>query len=61
MATPIIPRIVRGCLYYQTADVLFPTFSQAATAWLAAEAHRLDIAEPVFAPGPVFGPKDGAQ
>lgn len=47
MAMPIIPRIIRGRLFYQTADVLFPTFAQAATAWSAAEAHRLDIAEPL--------------
>ena len=47
MATPIIPRLVRGRLFFQTADVLFPTFAQAATAWSAAEAHRLDIAEPI--------------
>lgn len=47
MASPIIPRLVRGRLYFQTADVLFPTFKQAATAWSAAEAHRLDTAEPL--------------
>jgi hypothetical protein len=45
MAVPIIPRVERGRLYFQTADVLFPTFAQAAGAWSAAEAHRLDIAE----------------
>jgi hypothetical protein len=45
MAVPIIPRLVRGRLYFQTAEVLFPTFAQAATAWSAAEAHRLDVAE----------------
>jgi hypothetical protein len=47
MATFIIPRIVRGRLYFESADVLFPTFAQATTAWAAAEAHRLDIAEPI--------------
>jgi hypothetical protein len=47
MASAIIPRIIRGRLFYQTADVLFPTFTQAATAWAAAEAHRLDVAEPI--------------
>jgi len=46
MAVRIIPRIERGRLYFQTADVLFPSFAQAATAWSATEAHRLDIAEP---------------
>ena len=43
MAKPIIPRIIRRRLFYQTADVLFPTFAQAACAWSAAEARRLDI------------------
>jgi hypothetical protein len=47
MAKPIIPRIIRGRLFYQTADVLFPTFTQAACASSAAECHRLDIAEPL--------------
>lgn len=47
MAVSIIPRVIRGRLYFQTADVLFPTFAQAKTAWAAAEAHRLDIAEPI--------------
>lgn len=45
MAPCIIPRFVRGRLFYQVSDVLFPTFRQAATAWCAAVAHRLDIAE----------------
>jgi len=45
MAKPIIPRIIRGRLFYQTADVFFPTFAQAATAWSAAESHRLGIAD----------------
>ena len=47
MATAIIPRIIRNRLFFQTADVLFPSFAQAATAWSAAEAHRLDIVEPI--------------
>ena len=45
MAKAIIPRVVRGRLYFQVSDVLFPTFAQAATAWSAALAHRLDIVE----------------
>lgn len=45
MPAPIIPRIIRGRLYFQTADVLFATFAQAATAWSAAESHRLGIAD----------------
>lgn len=45
MATSIIPRLVRGRLYFQIADVLFPSFQQAASAWSAAESHRLDIVE----------------
>ena len=49
MATPIIPRIVRGRLHFQTVDVLFGTFAEAATAWSAAEAHRLDIVDEVNA------------
>jgi hypothetical protein len=43
MAVPIIPRVIRGRLYFQTADVLFPTLKLAICAWSAAEAHRLDI------------------
>jgi hypothetical protein len=45
MAVPIIPRLVRGRLYFQVAEVFFPSFPQAATAWSAAEAHRLDVVE----------------
>lgn len=41
----IIPRVIRGRLYFQICDVLFPTFRQAASAWFAADAHRLDIVE----------------
>jgi len=33
MGTPIIPRITRGRLFYQTAAVLFPSFPQVTTAW----------------------------
>jgi hypothetical protein len=32
MATPIIPRLVRGRLYFEIGPVLFPTIAQAATA-----------------------------
>jgi hypothetical protein len=45
MAVPIIPQVIRGLLFYQVADVLFPTFRQAASAWSAADAHRLDLIE----------------
>jgi len=38
-------RIVRGCLFYQTADVLFPSFAGAACAWITAEANRLAMLE----------------
>ena len=41
----IRPRTIRGDLYFQIADVLFPTLAQAATAWSADEAHRLDIVD----------------
>lgn len=47
MAQAIIPRIVRGRVYFQIADVCFPTFAAAATAWSAAVAHRLDIVDGV--------------
>lgn len=47
MAVSIIPQVIRGRLFYQVADVLFPTFRQAASAWSAADAHRLDIVEVV--------------
>lgn len=43
MAIRIIPQIIPGRLFYQVADVLFASFRQAASAWSAAEAHRLDI------------------
>lgn len=44
---PIQPAVIRSQLYFQVADVLFASFIQAATGWAAAEAHRLDIAEPL--------------
>lgn len=47
MAVSIIPRVERGRLYFQTADVLFPSFAPAASAWRAAKARRLDVAESV--------------
>lgn len=43
MAGIIVPVIHRGRLFFRIADVLFPTFAQAAAAWSAAECHRLDI------------------
>jgi hypothetical protein len=51
MAMAIIPRIERGRLYFQTADLLVPTFTQAAGSWSAAEARRC----------PAFVAKDGAR
>jgi len=46
MAVAIIrPRVIRGALYFQIADVLFSSFAAAAAAWAAAEAHRLDIVD----------------
>lgn len=45
MALKIIPRFIRGRVFYQVSDVLFPSFAQAAGAWSAAVAHRLDIVE----------------
>lgn len=47
MAMPIIPRVSRGVLLFQLSDVLFATFAEAACAWSAAEADRLDAAEAV--------------
>lgn len=43
MAVSIIPRVVRGCLWFEVGPVLFPSFAAAASAWSAAQAHRLDI------------------
>jgi hypothetical protein len=51
MAMAIIPRIGRGRLYFQTADLLVPTFNLGTDGWSAAEAHRC----------PAFVAKDGAQ
>jgi len=45
MAVPIIPRVERDRLYFQTADLSVPTFTQAAGGWSAAEARRLDAVE----------------
>ena len=45
MAMAIIPRIERGRLYFQTVDVLLPSFVPDACAESAAEAHRLDAIE----------------
>jgi hypothetical protein len=66
MAVSIIPRVERGRLYFQSADLLVPTFIQAAGGWSAAEAHRLDVVESVrrsCAPSrcPAFVAKDGAR
>lgn len=47
MAKTIIPRMIRGRLHFQIADVLFLTFAQAATARAAAESHRLGIADEI--------------
>ena len=45
-SVPIPPAaIVLGRFYLQVADVLSPTSAQAASAWSAAEAHRLDDAD----------------
>jgi hypothetical protein len=45
MAILIIPRLVRGRLYFEIGPVLLPTFAQAAAAWFAADAHRLAIVD----------------
>jgi hypothetical protein len=45
MAMPIISWLVQDRLYFQTADVLLPTFVQAA-GWTAADAHHVDMAQP---------------
>jgi hypothetical protein len=44
---PIRPTVIRGQLVYVIGDVAFTSFRLAASAWSAAEAHRLDIAEPI--------------
>ena len=43
----IRPGIVRGSLYWFVGEVGFSTIKAAICAWSAAEAHRLDIAEPI--------------
>lgn len=40
MAMPIIPRVERGRLYFQTPDLLAGMFSLAVGGWSAADAHR---------------------
>lgn len=45
MAPYIIPRLVRGRLYFQISDALFPSVALAASASSAAVAHRLDLLE----------------
>lgn len=45
----IRPAIIRGQLCFAVGDVAFAEFRLAACAWSAAEAHRLDIAEPLDA------------
>ena len=47
MAVSIIPRVERGRLYFQSADLSVPTFIQAAGGSRAAEAHRLNAVESV--------------
>lgn len=43
MAFSIVPRLARGRLFFQIGDVLLPSLAQAATAWAAVDAHRLDL------------------
>jgi hypothetical protein len=57
MAVPIIPRIERGRLYFQIADVLFPTYTQTAGARPDSGKPR-DGAETCC---PAFVAKDGAR
>jgi hypothetical protein len=47
MAVPIIPRIDRGRLYFQTVDVFLPSFAPAGSAGRA-ETHRLGPVESVL-------------
>jgi hypothetical protein len=44
MAPHIVPRVIRGRLFFRFGPVLFVTFAAAASAWSAAECH-FDIAE----------------
>jgi hypothetical protein len=47
MAVRIIPRVIRGRLFFQIGDIYFPTFAQAADAWSwsAAIARPFEITE----------------
>lgn len=45
MADRIVPRLVRGRLYFLIGNVYFFTLSQAMAVLSAANCHRLDIAE----------------
>lgn len=45
MAVPIIPRLVRGCLVWFVGDVGFESLKTAIRAWIAAEAHGLDLVD----------------
>lgn len=45
MATPIIPRLVRGRLYFHSADVQFPSVTQVGPARAGAEAHQLSLVD----------------
>ena len=47
MATPIIPRVIRDRLYFQTADVSFPAFAPAAGTWDVADTCQVDMTEPL--------------
>jgi hypothetical protein len=51
MDMAIIPRVERGRLYFQTPDLLVPTFTLATGGWSAAEPHRC----------PAFVAKGGAR
>jgi hypothetical protein len=42
---PIRPSVIRGRLCHVVAGVAFTSFKQAATAWAAAEAQRLNVAD----------------
>lgn len=47
LSVPIRPAIVRGQPVFTVGAGSFTSFRLAACAWSAAEAHRLDIAEPI--------------
>ena len=57
MAMAIIPRIDRGRLHFQTDDVLFPTFAQAAGACPRSGKPRRGVEARCLA----FVAKDGAR